>query len=99
MLDTKLRNLKPQHVQVDEVWSFVQCKQKKVRSDDHTIGDQYTFIALDRDSKLVISHVVGKRNIVNTSKLVDDLAKRVVSNFQLTTDGFKPYVEAVEWAL
>jgi IS1 family transposase len=80
------------------VWSFVQCKQKNVRFDDRQIGDQYTFIAIDRDSKLVISHLVGKRNIVNASKLMDDLATRIVSRFQLTTDGFKPYVESVEWA-
>lgn len=102
LLDEKLRNLKPQHVEVDEVWSFVQCKQKNIRlkkiSDDREIGDQYTFIAIDRDTKLVISHLVGKRNIVNTSKLMDDLATRIVSRFQLSTDGFKPYVESVEWA-
>jgi IS1 family transposase len=97
-LDSKLRNLTPKQVQVDEVWSFVYCKQKNVVMDDQELGDQYTFIALDRDSKLVLSYVIGKRNYHNASKLMDDLAKRIITRFQLTTDGFKPYVDSVEWA-
>ena len=98
LLDSKLRNLTPKQVQVDEVWSFVYCKQKKAGIDDRETGDQYTFIALDRDSKLVLSYVIGKRNYHNASKLMDDLATRVIGRFQLTTDGFRPYIDSVEWA-
>ncbi len=98
LLDSKIRNVNVSQVQVDEAWSFVHCKQKNAGSDDREIGDQYTFVALDRDSKLVLSYVVGKRSATNASRLMDDLVARVANRIQLTTDGFRPYVDAVEWA-
>ncbi len=99
LLDSKVRNVAADQVQVDEIWGFVHCKQKNTKGkDDRAIGDQYTFVAIDRKSKLVISHVVGKRTAANASRLMDDLASRLADRTQLTTDGFRPYVDAVEWA-
>ena len=63
ILDEKVRNITVEQVQADEVWSFVYCKQRHVgeNRDDYAVGDQYTWVALDPKSKLVISYVVGKR--------------------------------------
>jgi IS1 family transposase len=63
LMDTKLRNLRCQHIQGDEMWSFVGKKQRNVREDDSPeLGDAWIFIALDAESKLIPAFVVGKRN-------------------------------------
>lgn len=66
LLDSKIRNVTVDQVQADEVWAFVWCKQKNVKVPSRSRGDQYTFVAIDRTSKLVLSHVVGKRTAINT---------------------------------
>ena len=98
IMDEKIRNVTVEQVQADEIWSFVHCKQKNVRGgqDDRTIGDQYTWVAMDRDSKLVLSYIVGKRSALNALALMTDLGSRLANRTQLTTDGFAPYVGAVE---
>jgi transposase-like protein/IS1 family transposase len=98
LMDTEIRGVVADQVQADEIWSFVHCKQKNVKSDDKTIGDQYTFVSFDRESKLVINYVIGKRTAGNAQRLMDDLAKRITNRPQISTDGFTPYVDAVEWA-
>lgn len=98
LLDSAIRNVKADQIQVDEIWGFVRCKQKNVKGDDRKVGDQYTFVAIDRKSKLVISHVIGKRDAYHAQKLMDDLTGRLADRAQITTDGFKPYIDAVEWA-
>ena len=97
-MDEKIRNVTAKQVQADEIWSFVHCKQKNVREDrdDREIGDQYTWVAIDRDSKLVLSYVIGKRSGNNALALMTDLGARLANRTQLTTDGFAPYVGAVE---
>ena len=98
ILDEKIRNVTVDQVQADEIWSFVHCKQKNIRrgQDDRAIGDQYTWVALDPKSKLVISYIVGKRSGLNALALMTDLCGRLANRTQLTTDGFAPYVGAVE---
>ena len=98
IMDEKIRNVTVEQVQADEIWSFVHCKQKNVREgrDDREIGDQYTWVAIDRDSKLVLSYIVGKRSALNALSLMTDLCGRLANRTQLTTDGFAPYVGAVE---
>lgn len=99
LLDSQIHDVSVNQIQVDEIWGFVRCKQKHVKDDnDRTIGDQYTFVAFDRESKLVLSYVVGKRTAGNTQKLMDDLVLRLTNRPQITSDGFKPYVDAIEWA-
>jgi IS1 family transposase len=99
LLDSKIRNVKADQVQVDEIWSFVHSKQKHVRPEQAKMGfgDQYTFVAIDRKSKLIPSHVVGRRNGISSDALMMDLARRVSGRFQLTTDGFKAYLDSVDW--
>ena len=76
----------------------VECKQKHVTNDDKNIGDQYTFVSFDRKSKLVLNYVIGKRTAGNAQKLMDDLTTRITNRPQISTDGFTPYIDAVEWA-
>lgn len=98
LLDTKLRNLTCKRVQVDEIWTFVFVKERRMNGiHNHAeMGDQYVFVALDADTKLVISHRIGKRDAVNAYHFIADLKERLASRVQLTTDGFKPYLMAVE---
>ena len=100
LLDEKLVNLNLQQVEVDEIWCYVGKKQKNVKADDKTreVGDQYVFVAMDAESKLIPSYLVGKRSEINAQELMRDLRFRVNGRPQLTTDGFKAYVEAVEKA-
>ena len=92
LLDTKLRNLKAEHIEVDELWSFVFCKQRKTTPfSPH--GDQYTFLGTDRVSKLIISWLVGKRTQWNAQHFMLDLKSRLANRVQLTTDGFRPYYD------
>lgn len=98
LLDEKLVNLKIDAAEIDEIWGYVGKKQKHVTALDNQreVGDQYTFVAMDAKTKLVASHLVGKRNAENALELMRDLQLRVNNRLQITTDGFKPYVEAVE---
>jgi IS1 family transposase len=98
ILDTTMRNLACSCVQVDEIWTFVRKKQKRVKQgeSDQEIGDQYVFVALDADSKPIPSFTVGKRDGQTALALMTDLSRRVARRLQLTTDGFPAYIESVE---
>lgn len=99
LLDERVANLKPNFVQADEAWTFVQKKQKRLKRDDPAeFGDQYVWLALDSESKLIISQHVGKRDGANAYELARDLSSRIAEHhrFQLTTDGLEGYVAAVE---
>lgn len=99
LLDEKMRGIRARRVQVDEMHGFVFVRQKNLdpmRHDDLTMGEQYLFIAMDSETKLVPSFRVGKRDARNAYFLMKDLESRLVSRPQLTTDGFRPYVNAVD---
>ena len=84
---------------MDEIWSFVQKKQKVCTEEEKqigTVGDQYIFVAMDSDTKLVISSLVGKRTLENAVKIIKDLQFRINNRFQLSTDSFSAYSEAVD---
>lgn len=101
LLDEKMRDLPCQNVQVDEIWTFVRKKQRMLTDKEKRnmgLGDQYCFVSLDSDSKLIISHCVGKRDGRTAIKFMLDLQRRLTNRIQLTTDGFDPYVWAVEGA-
>lgn len=92
-------NLHPKRIELDEAWSFVQKKQARLEpGDSPDFGDQYSFIALDADKKAILAYHVGKRNGPNTMGFALDLASRVVSEPQITSDGFQPYIKAVKEA-
>ena len=98
--DKAVRGVKAQRVQCDEIWSFVHAKAKNApkskRADDPTIGDCWTWTAIDADSKLLISYQVGGRDAEYALMLMDDLRGRLANRVQLTTDGHKAYLSAVE---
>jgi IS1 family transposase len=98
LLDAKLRDLNCRYVQCDEIWSFVGKKQRQVRKGDnpYEVGDQWIFVAMDADTKLVASYYVGKRTVPNTRLFIRDLHERLANQIQLTTDGFNYYRKAVE---
>ncbi len=98
LLDEKMRRLPCKVVQVDEIWTFVGKKEKRVTQNDNPaeVGDQYVFVAMDSESKLIPSYRIGKRNSANTWHFMQDLQSRLASRVQLTSDGFPPYIPAVE---
>lgn len=95
-----LRNLPCKRLQFDEIWSFVGKKEKQIPMGQRVWGqgDVWTWVALDADTKLVASWLVGKRNLAAARKFVSDVASRLAGRVQLTTDGHRPYVTAVEEA-
>lgn len=97
--DEHLRNLPCKRLQVDEIWAFCYSKAKNVpveKQGTFGYGDVWTFCAIDAETKLVPSWLVGSRDAGSATELMQDLAGRLVSRIQLTTDGLKAYVSAVE---
>jgi transposase-like protein/IS1 family transposase len=100
LLDAKMRDIRPRQLAVDELWTFCFKKDRRIfpHEDDTEIGSQFIYVSFDRDSKLVINHLVGKRSGENTHRFLMDLSERVRGRFQLTSDGFRGYLPAVEEA-
>jgi IS1 family transposase len=100
--DRVMRNLSCKRIQVDECWAFCYCKQKNVTSDiaEHQVmaGDVWTWAAIDADTKLIPSWVIGPRDGVTARIFVGDLASRLADRIQLTSDGLHAYLFAVERA-
>lgn len=97
--DQKVRNVKAARVQCDEIWSFTAAKQKNVAGMKKPVegaGDTWTWTALDAQSKLIISWMVGGRDSDYALAFMDDLRDRLANRVQLTTDGHKAYLNAVE---
>jgi len=99
--DKAMRNLTCERFQCDEIWAFCYCKEKNVAPEQEGIlgyGDVYTWTAICPDTKLVPSFIVGKRDAEYASMFIEDLASRLANRVQLTTDGHKAYIDAVEGA-
>ncbi|MBN8476453.1 IS1 family transposase [Sulfuritalea sp.] len=97
--DGAIRNINSKRVQCDEIWSFCYSKEKNVAPEDKGIlghGDAYTWTAIDADTKLAISWLVGQRDGDYAEAFITDLASRLAGRIQLTTDGWGPYVGAVD---
>jgi IS1 family transposase len=101
-LNKTLVNLPCKRVQCDEIWSFVGCKEKNVTAEkaarDGIVGDIWTWVAIDADTKLVCSWTVGDRSIRTAMPFMKDLASRLSNRVQLTTDAHKAYLNAVDAA-
>jgi IS1 family transposase len=98
-MDRNLRNLPCKTVQVDEIWSFVYAKDKNVPADKQNqfgVGSVWTWVAIDSDTKLVPCWMVGTRDTGSATAFIQDLAGRLANRVQLTTDGHRPYLSAVE---
>jgi len=93
----KIRNVSVRDVQCDELWAFIFKKEKRVRpTDNPNFGDCYTFVAIERHSKLVLNIAMGKRNQATTDQFIEGLRHATSSqHFQVTTDGFAPYRSAI----
>jgi len=99
--DENVRDVKAARVQCDEIWSFTYAKAKnveKAKKAPEEAGDTWTWTALDSDSKLIISWLVGGRDSEYAMAFMDDLRERLANRVQLTTDGHKAYLGAVEEA-
>lgn len=99
--DRSLRNLPCKRLQLDEIWSFVYAKAMNVpsaKSAPPSAGDAWTWVAIDADTKLVPSWHIGTRDGYVAEVFVRDLASRLANRVQITTDGHRPHLQAVEGA-
>lgn len=98
--DEKVRGVRSKRVQVDEIWSFTYAKKKNVTSEIAEkvggAGDTWTWTGIDADSKLIVSWLVGGRDTEYAVAFINDLRDRIATRIQLTSDGHKPYLAAVE---
>ncbi|CAN5428886.1 IS1 family transposase [soil metagenome] len=100
LMDTKFRNLSCRVIEVDEVWGFVGMKQKTARQNKAAgaVGDVWTWVALDAESKLVPSFAVGERSMYMATLFMEDLASRLSHRVQISSDALALYTDAVERA-
>ena len=96
-----LRNIASKRIQCDEIWCFCYAKDKNLpdaMKHEPGVGSIWTWTAMDADTKLIMSWRLGQRDAENANALMRDVAGRVTGRVQLTTDGHRPYLEAVEGA-
>jgi IS1 family transposase len=101
MHDEMVQGVKATKIQCDEIWAFNYCKQRTVataKAAPADAGDIWTWTGIDADSKLIVSYLVGDRSGQAAIELMDDLRSRLANRVQLTTDGLRSYLEAVEGA-
>lgn len=102
LLNDKIKGLPVRDVQADEMWGYVGMKEKTKKAygvDDDTLGDAYTFVAIERHTKLVIAWHLGRRNVRDTVAFTEKIYEATEGRFQLTTDGFAAYPDAVAYSL
>jgi IS1 family transposase len=93
-----VRNIPVKDVECDEVWNFLGKKEKRVRpEDDQNLGDCYTFVGIERNTKLVLNIAMGKRDQLTTNSFIEGLRDAIApgTSFQITTDGFAPYKTSI----
>jgi IS1 family transposase len=95
-----VKDLKVRRLQADEIWSFIGCKQKNASPTQKAAGwgDVWTWVAIDADTKLIVSFLVGTRDADSAKDFIADCAGRVVNRLQFTTDALRLYPDAVEKA-
>lgn len=96
--DMMVRGLSSERVQVDEIWSYVGCKENAKKHGSVGYGDAWVWIAIDADPKLCISYLLGTRKAECAHEFMHDVADRLANRVQLTSDGWGVYLEAVETA-
>jgi IS1 family transposase len=98
LLDAEMHDLPCRRIEIDEIWVFVGKKQRHLTAEDDRsqVGDQWTFVAIDPETKLVPVHRVGKRDLPNATAFLTDLAGRLANRVQLSSDALAAYVEATE---
>jgi transposase-like protein/IS1 family transposase len=99
LLESRIRQISVRDVQCDEIWGFVGCKEKNNVDDDPARGDAYCFVALERNSKLIVTWQLGRRTTRDTVAFTEKINEGTKGHFQITTDGFSPYVDAIHYSL
>lgn len=97
LLDETMRDLACSRLEIDELWAFVGKKQRHVRASDDAsrVGDTWTYVATDAETKLVPSFMVGKRQQATTHAFIEDVARRLRTRVQISTDGLRMYISAI----
>jgi IS1 family transposase/transposase-like protein len=95
LLEKKIQNVTVAEVQCDEIWGYVFCKEKRNASGDPLRGDAYCFVAIERNSKLVLAWHLGRRTARDTQEFIEKLNGATHGRFQVTTDGFAGYPDAI----
>lgn len=98
IMDSRMRNLECRLIQMDEIWGFVGKKQRQASPEDRAngLGDVWTFVAIDVESRMVPAYLVGNRDGYNADTFVEDLASRLNARPQISSDAMSAYVDAVE---
>src|SRR5665213_1756297 len=97
LMDEKMRNLSCKRLEMDEIWGYVGKKDRNVKmGDSMEVGSVWTFCAIDADTKLVPTFAVGERNPETANAFVADVASRMKTRVQISTDGLRAYVGAIE---
>jgi len=102
LMEDRIKDLLVKEVQCDEVWGYVGMKERtKARKgiEDNTLGDAWTFTAIERNTKLILAYHLGRRTEADTIAFTEKLAHATTGSFQITTDGFRPYQHAVVMSL
>ncbi len=95
LMERIINNLPARDVQCDEIWGYVGCKEKRNVSGDPLRGDAYCFVAVERNTKLVLTWHLGRRTARDTMAFTEKLEGATAGHFQITTDGFAPYFDAI----
>ena len=100
LMNESMRDIKCEAIECDEIWGFIGKKQRQISEEEKltspAFGDAYTYVALDPDSKAVIAFALGKRDPKTTWEFIKDLSERVTGEPQISTDGFLPYIPAIQ---
>lgn len=102
MMHNRIKSVAVKDVEADEIWGFVGMKKMRRLSKgitDPHVGDAYTFVGIERNTKLVLAWHLGQRDITDTEAFTEKLDRATSGRFQLTTDGFAPYIPAVSYSL
>ena len=94
--DESVSNVAAKQVQCDEIWSFVYSKEKNKTQDVEDVSEDWTFVGIDSDTKLVISWLLGERDVETVTFFMNDVAERIKGRVQMTPDGLKAYIHAVD---
>jgi IS1 family transposase len=95
-MDKKMRNLPCTRLEIDEIWGFVGKKERNVKAEDDSVGSVWTFCAIDAETKLVPSFMVGNRDKKTATAFMQDVKGRMANRVQISTDALPAYVDAVE---
>jgi IS1 family transposase len=100
LMDQQMRGLECRYIEVDEIWGFIGKKQRHLTAEDDIteLGDTWTFVALDKESKVIPSYIVGKRTSETAHEFMTDLSSRLINRVQLSADALHAYVDATWWA-